>query len=68
MISPDKQKENEKLREALARRTAKLEQSRKECEVLRQEHTRLQDRLDRSILEHTHLQDTLHYSRQEIHR
>ncbi|XP_029499872.2 CDK5 regulatory subunit-associated protein 2 isoform X1 [Oncorhynchus nerka] len=66
--SRDKQKENEKLREALARRTAKLEQSRKECEVLRQEHTRLQDRLDRSILEHTHLQDTLHYSRQEIHR
>nr|XP_046146310.1 CDK5 regulatory subunit-associated protein 2-like isoform X2 [Oncorhynchus gorbuscha] len=66
--SRDKQKENEKLREALARRTAKLEQSRKECEILRQEHTRLQDRLDRSILEHTHLQDTLHYSRQEIHR
>uniref|UniRef100_A0A4W5RQV6 CDK5 regulatory subunit associated protein 2 n=1 Tax=Hucho hucho TaxID=62062 RepID=A0A4W5RQV6_9TELE len=66
--SRDKQKENEKLREALARRTAKLEQSRKECEVLRQEHTRLQDRLDRNILEHTHLQDTLHYSRQEIHR
>ncbi|KAM9518552.1 CDK5 regulatory subunit-associated protein 2 isoform 9-T10 [Salvelinus alpinus] len=66
--SRDKQKENEKLREALARRTAKLEQSRKECEVLRQEHTRLQDRLDRSILEHTHLQDTLHYRRQEIHR
>eukprot|EP00063_Salmo_salar_P022730 XP_013997565.1 PREDICTED: myomegalin-like isoform X5 [Salmo salar] len=66
--SRDKQKENEKLREALARRTAKLEQSRKECEVLRQEHARLQDRLDRSILEHTHLQDTLQYSRQEIHR
>ncbi|XP_041753568.2 CDK5 regulatory subunit-associated protein 2 isoform X3 [Coregonus clupeaformis] len=66
--SRDKQKENEKLREALARRTAKLEQSRKECEVLRQEHTCLQDRLDRSSVEHTHLQDTLHYSRQEIHR
>ncbi|KAL0965156.1 hypothetical protein UPYG_G00277500 [Umbra pygmaea] len=66
--SRDKQKENEKLREALARRTAKLERSRKECDALRQEQKHLQDCLDRNSQEHTHLQDTLHYSREEIHR
>ncbi|XP_010899423.2 CDK5 regulatory subunit-associated protein 2 [Esox lucius] len=66
--SRDKQKENEKLREALARRTAKLEKSRKECEALRQEQILLQERLDRSTQEHAHLQDTLHSSCEEIHR
>ncbi|KAJ7988233.1 hypothetical protein DPEC_G00321470 [Dallia pectoralis] len=80
--SRDKQKENEKLREALARRTAKLEKSRKECEALRQErtllqerldrstqeHDQLQERLDRSTQEHDQLQDRLRVSRDEIHR
>ncbi|XP_030622929.1 CDK5 regulatory subunit-associated protein 2 [Chanos chanos] len=50
----DKQKENDRLRETLARRTAKLELSRKECDALRQEHT--------------NLQDNLQYSREQIHR
>ncbi|XP_027138012.1 CDK5 regulatory subunit-associated protein 2 isoform X6 [Larimichthys crocea] len=68
MGSRDKQKENEKLRETLARRTAKLEQSRKECEALRQENSRLQERLEHSSQEKTQLQDTLHYSKEELHR
>ncbi|XP_051906465.1 CDK5 regulatory subunit-associated protein 2 isoform X2 [Hippocampus zosterae] len=39
--SKDKQRESERLRESLARRTAKLEQSRKDGDALRQENTRL---------------------------
>uniref|UniRef100_UPI0037E92329 CDK5 regulatory subunit-associated protein 2 isoform X4 n=1 Tax=Semicossyphus pulcher TaxID=241346 RepID=UPI0037E92329 len=68
MGSRDKQKENEKLRETLARRTAKLEQSRKECEALRQENSRLQERLELSSQENSQLQDSLHYSQEELHR
>ncbi|XP_023258445.1 myomegalin-like isoform X5 [Seriola lalandi dorsalis] len=68
MGSRDKQKENEKLRETLARRTAKLEQSRKESEALRQENSRLQERLEHSSQENSKLQDTLHYSKEELHR
>ncbi|XP_047425112.1 CDK5 regulatory subunit-associated protein 2 isoform X3 [Mugil cephalus] len=66
--SRDKQKENEKLRETLARRTAKLEQSRKECEALRQENRRLQERLEHSIQENSQLLDSLQYSREELGR
>ncbi|KAM7368804.1 hypothetical protein PAMP_013111 [Pampus punctatissimus] len=68
MGSRDKQKENEKLRETLARRTAKLEQSRKECEALKHENSRLQERLELSCQENAQLQDSLHYSKQELHR
>ncbi|XP_070845922.1 CDK5 regulatory subunit-associated protein 2 isoform X1 [Chaetodon trifascialis] len=66
--SRDKQKENEKLRETLARRTAKLEQSRKESEALRQENSRLQERLELSSQENSQLQDSLQYSKEELHR
>ncbi|KAI4905002.1 hypothetical protein NFI96_016457 [Prochilodus magdalenae] len=45
----DKQKENDRLRETLARRSAKLELSRRECEMLRQERTHLQDNLYRRL-------------------
>ncbi|KAM9306675.1 CDK5 regulatory subunit-associated protein 2 isoform 3-T3 [Pholidichthys leucotaenia] len=68
MGSRDKQKENEKLRETLARRTAKLEQSRKECEALRQENGQLQERLEHCSQENAQLQDSLHYSKEELHR
>ncbi|XP_070780479.1 CDK5 regulatory subunit-associated protein 2 [Enoplosus armatus] len=68
MGSRDKQKENEKLRETLARRTAKLEQSRKECEALRQENCRLVERLEHSSQENSQLRDSLHYSKEELHR
>lgn len=69
ILSPsDKQKENEKLRETLARRTAKLEQSRKECEALRQENGQLQERLEHSSRENSQLQDSLHRSREDLHR
>lgn len=66
--SRDKQKENERLRETLARRTAKLEQSRKECEALRQENGRLQERLEHSGHENSQLQDSLRHSKEELHR
>lgn len=67
-LSPDKQKENEKLRETAARRTAKLEQSRRECEALRQENRRLQDRLEQSSQETSQLQETLQFSKEELYR
>ncbi|XP_053303708.1 CDK5 regulatory subunit-associated protein 2 isoform X4 [Pleuronectes platessa] len=66
--SRDKQRENEKLRESLARRTAKLEQSRKESEALKQENNRLQERLEHISQENSELQDSLHYSKEELHR
>lgn len=58
----DKQKENDCLRKTLARRTAKLEHSRKECEMLREERTHLQNSLYRlqceQNLQKQHLADT----------
>ncbi|PWA26806.1 hypothetical protein CCH79_00001062 [Gambusia affinis] len=61
-------KENEKLRESLARRTAKLEQSRKESEVLRKENLRLQGTLQQSSQENSVLQNSLQASREELQR
>ncbi|XP_016404095.1 myomegalin-like isoform X3 [Sinocyclocheilus rhinocerous] len=55
----DKQKENDRLRETLARRTAKLELSRKECETLKQEKTQLQDNLYRLQCENSHQRQQL---------
>ncbi|XP_043085814.1 LOW QUALITY PROTEIN: CDK5 regulatory subunit-associated protein 2 [Puntigrus tetrazona] len=55
----DKQKENDRLRETLARRTAKLELSRKECETLKQEKTQLQDNLYRLQCESSHQRQQL---------
>ncbi|XP_067233045.1 myomegalin-like isoform X4 [Chanodichthys erythropterus] len=55
----DKQKENDRLRETLARRTAKLELSRKECETLKQERTHLQDNLYRLQCENSHQRQQL---------
>ncbi|XP_078812333.1 CDK5 regulatory subunit-associated protein 2 isoform X3 [Oryzias latipes] len=66
--SRDKQKENEKLRETLARRSAKLEQSRRECETLRLENNHLQEQLEHSSQEKSLLQDSLHTSKEELHR
>ncbi|XP_017540970.1 CDK5 regulatory subunit-associated protein 2 isoform X3 [Pygocentrus nattereri] len=58
----DKHRENDRLRETLARRTAKLELSRRECEILSQEHAHLQDNLYRlqceSKLQKQQLADT----------
>lgn len=68
LVVLDKQKENEKLREALARRTAKLEQSRKECEDLRQENVRLKETLEHSSHENSLLQNSLRSSREELQR
>ncbi|KAI1904757.1 hypothetical protein AGOR_G00008980 [Albula goreensis] len=66
--SRDKQKENEKLRESLARKTAKLEYMRNEFETLKKENSRLQSRLSSMVEDNKHMQDSLHYSRDEIHR
>ena len=68
MTPADKHKENDKLREALARRTAKLERSRAEGEALRQEQGRLQGLLELSGQESAQLQDALQHSREELHR
>lgn len=67
-FASDKQKENEKLREALARRTTKLEQSRKESEALRQENVRLQEMLEHSRQENSLLQNSLHSRGEELQR
>ncbi|KAK7896463.1 hypothetical protein WMY93_021788 [Mugilogobius chulae] len=66
--SQDKQKEIDKLRETVARRTAKLEQSRKDCETLRQENTRVQERLEIVSQERTQLQESLISSKDQLHR
>ncbi|XP_073790384.1 CDK5 regulatory subunit-associated protein 2 isoform X11 [Danio rerio] len=55
----DKQKENDRLRETLARRTAKLEMSRNECETLKQERLQLQDNLYRLQCENSHQRQQL---------
>ncbi|CAG5867677.1 unnamed protein product [Menidia menidia] len=68
MGSRDKQKENEKLRETLARRAAKLEQSRKDCEALRQENLHLQETLRQQSQEQALLQDALRLGKEELHR
>ncbi|KAJ8286570.1 hypothetical protein GJAV_G00040680 [Gymnothorax javanicus] len=66
--SRDKQKENEKLRESLARRTAKLEYLRSECETLKEDSGRVQSRLSSALEDNSRLQESLHYSRDEVHR
>ncbi|XP_068562793.1 CDK5 regulatory subunit-associated protein 2 isoform X3 [Cebidichthys violaceus] len=66
LVSKDKQKEREKLRETLARRTAKLEQSRRECEALMQENNQLQERLEHSGQEHSQLQESVHRLQCEV--
>lgn len=55
----DKQKENDRLRESLARRTAKLELSRNECETLKQERSQLQDNLYRLQCDNSHQRQQL---------
>ncbi|XP_061764194.1 CDK5 regulatory subunit-associated protein 2 isoform X13 [Nerophis ophidion] len=62
----DMQKESERLQENLARRTAKLEQSRKEYEVLRQEKELLQDSLHASQEQICSLQDQVKLHRQQF--
>ncbi|XP_055087871.1 CDK5 regulatory subunit-associated protein 2 isoform X2 [Periophthalmus magnuspinnatus] len=66
--SQDKQKENDKLRETLARRAAKLEQSRKECEKLRQDNMQVQERLAVMSQENAQLKDSLLSSKEELQR
>ncbi|KAJ8260514.1 hypothetical protein COCON_G00162370 [Conger conger] len=66
--SRDKQKENEKLRESLARRTAKLEYVRTEFEALKKESGRLQSRVSATLEDNTRLQEALRCGRDQIHR
>lgn len=65
---PDKQKEVEKLRDTLARRSAKLDQSRRETEELRLENSRLLERLEHISQENSNLQASLNYSKEELQR
>ncbi|XP_019738154.1 CDK5 regulatory subunit-associated protein 2 isoform X3 [Hippocampus comes] len=64
--SKDKQRESERLRESLARRTAKLEQSRKDGDVLRQENARLQEKLELGGRENMRLLQSLRTSEEQL--
>ncbi|XP_061555293.1 CDK5 regulatory subunit-associated protein 2 isoform X3 [Phycodurus eques] len=64
--SKDKQRERERLRDNLARRTAKLEQSRQESDVLRQENARLRDKLDLGGRENARLLRSLRASEDRL--
>ncbi|XP_028830443.1 CDK5 regulatory subunit-associated protein 2 isoform X2 [Denticeps clupeoides] len=64
--SRDKQKENERLREALARRTAKLERSRREHTRLQENVHRLQDELRQQKQHFTDSQQLLQSLRVEL--
>ncbi|XP_016894041.1 CDK5 regulatory subunit-associated protein 2 isoform X4 [Cynoglossus semilaevis] len=68
IVSRDKQKEVEKLRDTLARRSAKLDQSRRETEELRLENSRLLERLEHISQENSNLQASLNYSKEELQR
>ncbi|MGH0170975.1 UNVERIFIED_CONTAM: hypothetical protein FKN15_060117 [Acipenser sinensis] len=65
---PDKQKENEKLRESLAKRNSKLEYLRNEYEHVKKEAVRLENKFRGSLEENKHLKEALHHSRDEINR
>ncbi|KAM9820920.1 LOW QUALITY PROTEIN: CDK5 regulatory subunit-associated protein 2 [Neosynchiropus ocellatus] len=67
-VSRDKQREADKLRDTLTRRTSKLEQSRTELDALRQERQQLQERLEISSRENAQLRDSLHCSTEELSR
>ncbi|XP_023663668.2 CDK5 regulatory subunit-associated protein 2 isoform X2 [Paramormyrops kingsleyae] len=64
----DKQRESEKLRESLARRTARLEVLRSELEEQRRENVRTQSRLTGTAEENRRLQESVQRGRDEIHR
>uniref|UniRef100_A0A8C4SQ80 Myomegalin-like n=1 Tax=Erpetoichthys calabaricus TaxID=27687 RepID=A0A8C4SQ80_ERPCA len=66
--SRDKQKENEKLKESLAKKNAKLEHVRNEYERLKKENMYLKNKADNSTEENKHLKDVLYHSRNEINR
>ncbi|KAM9794758.1 CDK5 regulatory subunit-associated protein 2 isoform 2-T2 [Syngnathus typhle] len=64
--SKDKQREGERLRESLARRTAKLEQNRKESDLLRQENVMLREKLELVARENARLQESLHAGEDQL--
>ncbi|MBN3322421.1 CK5P2 protein, partial [Atractosteus spatula] len=64
--SRDKQKENEKLRESLAKRNAKLEYLRNEYELMQKDNSSLRSRLGYTVEENKRFKDTLLLNRDEI--
>uniref|UniRef100_A0AAV2IRB1 Centrosomin N-terminal motif 1 domain-containing protein n=1 Tax=Knipowitschia caucasica TaxID=637954 RepID=A0AAV2IRB1_KNICA len=66
--SQDQQSEIDRLRDSVARRTAKLEQSRKECDVLKQENVRMKKRLEILSQENAQLHDSVLCSKEELQR
>ncbi|XP_048874653.1 CDK5 regulatory subunit-associated protein 2 isoform X2 [Brienomyrus brachyistius] len=68
VASRDKQRESEKLRESLARRTARLEALRSELEEQKRERVRTQSRLTGTAEENRRLQESVQHDRDEIHR
>ncbi|XP_041095597.1 myomegalin-like isoform X3 [Polyodon spathula] len=66
--SRDKQKENEKLRESLAKKNSKLEYLRNEYEHVKKEGVHLENKFRGSLEENKRLKEVLHHSRDEINR
>ncbi|XP_051893084.1 CDK5 regulatory subunit-associated protein 2 isoform X3 [Pristis pectinata] len=66
--SRDKQRENEKLKESLSKKTASIERLRSECERVKRESTQLQLKVNNGHEESRKLKDELHCSREEISR
>ncbi|XP_015222208.2 CDK5 regulatory subunit-associated protein 2 isoform X2 [Lepisosteus oculatus] len=64
--SRDKQKENEKLRESLAKRNAKLEYLRNEYELMQKDNSSLRSRLGHTVEENNRFKDTLLLNRDKI--
>uniref|UniRef100_H3ACS9 Uncharacterized protein n=1 Tax=Latimeria chalumnae TaxID=7897 RepID=H3ACS9_LATCH len=66
--SRDKQKENEKLKESLAKKCCTVERLRIECEHNKRENGHLQKKVGDGQEENRRLKNELHYSRDEINR
>ncbi|XP_069745454.1 CDK5 regulatory subunit-associated protein 2 isoform X2 [Narcine bancroftii] len=66
--SQDKQKEAEKLRESLSKKTASIDRLRSECERVKRESAQLQVTVNHGHEERRRLKDELHCSREEINR
>ncbi|XP_078282588.1 CDK5 regulatory subunit-associated protein 2 isoform X3 [Rhinoraja longicauda] len=66
--SRDKQRENEKLKESLSKKTASIERLRGECERIKRECTQLQVKASNGHEESRRLKDELHCGHEEISR
>ncbi|XP_051835485.1 CDK5 regulatory subunit-associated protein 2 isoform X1 [Antechinus flavipes] len=66
--SRDKQKENEKLRESLSRKTVIIEHLQRDYECIKQENERLQKRVSEKEKDNRHLTHAIYSSHHELNR